>query len=50
MNKKGFFMVETLVVIVFCAGIFTFLYVSVLPLIGTYNDLIVNFLYKKILN
>ena len=32
-------MMETLAVIVFCATIFTFLYVSVLPLIGTYNDL-----------
>ncbi len=34
-------MMETLAVIVFCAGIFTFLYVSVLPLIGTYNDLVI---------
>ena len=38
LNKKGFFMTETLVVIVFVAGIFTFLYMSVIPLIGNYND------------
>ena len=41
MNKKGFFMMETLAVIVFCAGIFTFIYISVIPLIGTYNDLVI---------
>lgn len=33
-------MMETLAVIVFVAGIFTFLYISVIPLIGTYNDLV----------
>lgn len=38
LNKKGFFMTETLVVIVFVAAIFTFLYISILPLVGTYND------------
>ena len=38
-NKKGFFLTETLMVVVFIAGIFTFLYVSIIPLIGKYNDL-----------
>ncbi len=38
LNKKGFFMTETLVVVLFVVGIFTFLYVSVIPLIGTYTD------------
>ena len=38
LNKKGFFMTETLMVIVFATIIFTFLYISVIPLIGTYND------------
>ena len=37
-NKKGFFMTETLVVIVFIATIFTFIYISVIPLIGIYED------------
>ncbi len=34
-------MTETLVVIVFVSAIFTFLYISILPLIGTYNDKVV---------
>ena len=41
LNKKGFFMTEALMVIVFVTLIFTFLYVSVIPLIGNYNDKIV---------
>ena len=41
LNKKGFFMTETLMVIVFVTIIFTFLYVSVIPLIGNYNDKVV---------
>ena len=38
LNKKGFFMTETLMVIVFVTVIFTFLYISVIPLIGEYHD------------
>ena len=34
-------MTETLVVIIFVAVIFTFLYISIIPLIGTYNDKVV---------
>ena len=41
LNKKGFFMTETLMVIVFVSLIFTFLYVSVIPLIGNYNDKVI---------
>ncbi len=50
-NKKGFVMNETLVVIVFLVIIFTFIYVSIVPLIGTYEGIIernmdVDILYK----
>ena len=39
-NKcKGFVLLETLIVAVFMIGIFTFLYSSVVPLLGTYEDL-----------
>ena len=38
LNKKGFFMTETLMVIVFVASIFTFIYISIIPLVGKYND------------
>ena len=38
LNKKGFILTETLMVTAFIVGIFTFLYMSVLPLVGTYND------------
>ena len=39
-NKKGFILTETLVVIVFLVTIATFVYVSVVPLMGRYEDLI----------
>lgn len=38
-NNKGFVMTETLVVTVFLVTIFTFIYVSIIPLMGTYDDL-----------
>lgn len=37
-NKKGFVLTETLVVVVFLVSIFTFVYVSIIPLIGKYED------------
>ncbi len=37
-NKKGFILTETLVVTVFLVSIFTFIYVSIIPLIGKYED------------
>ncbi len=40
MNSKGFALTETLVVVVFLVTIFTFIYVSILPLIGKYEDVI----------
>ena len=39
-NKKGFALTETLVVTVFLVTIFTFIYVSIVPLMGRYDDLI----------
>ena len=50
-NKKGFVMTETLVVTVFLVTIFTFIYISIIPLIGTYEDKIeregdIDILYK----
>ena len=39
-NNKGFVLTETLVVTVFLVTISTFIYVSIMPLIGTYEDLI----------
>lgn len=39
LNCKGFVLLETLIVAVFIIGIFTFLYSSVIPLLGTYEDL-----------
>lgn len=39
MNKKGFVMAETLVVILFVLIIFTILYNSVIPLLGRYEEL-----------
>lgn len=38
-NCKGFVLLETLIVAVFIIGIFTFLYSSVVPLLGTYDNL-----------
>ncbi len=38
-NNKGFVMTETLVVTIFLVTIFTFIYVSIVPLIGKYEDL-----------
>ena len=42
-NKNGFVMTETLVVIVFLVSIFTFVYISIVPLLGRYEDLV----YRK---
>ena len=39
-NKKGFVMTETLVVTVFLVSIFTFIYVSIVPLLGKYEDMV----------
>ena len=39
MNKKGFVLMETLVVTVFTMFIFTILYNSVVPLLGRYTEL-----------
>ena len=39
MNKKGFALTETLVVVVFLVTIFTFIYVSIIPLIGKYESM-----------
>ena len=39
MNKKGFVLTETLVVVVFLVTIFTFIYVSIIPLMGKYENL-----------
>ena len=38
-NKKGFVLTETLVVAVFLVTIFTFIYTTVIPLIGKYKDM-----------
>ena len=40
MNKKGFALTETLVVVVFLVSIFTFIYISIVPLIGKYENTI----------
>ena len=39
-NNKGFVLTETLVVTVFLITIFTFIYVSIVPLMGKYEDII----------
>jgi len=39
MNCKGFVLLETLIVAVFVVFIFTFLYTTIIPLLGTYEDL-----------
>lgn len=39
MNKKGFVLVETLVVVIFVLLIFTILYNSAVPLLGRYKEL-----------
>ena len=38
-NKKGFVLTETLVVTVFLIAIFTFVYVSIVPLFGKYEEM-----------
>lgn len=38
MNNKGFVLVETLVVSVFVVTVFTFLYINVIPLVGSYEE------------
>ena len=40
-DKKGFVLTETLIVIVFLVTIFTFIYVSIVPLMGKYEDMTV---------
>jgi len=50
-DNKGFVMTETLVVTVFLVTIFTFIYVSIIPLMGKYEDMIsrekdIEILYK----
>ena len=40
MYKRGFALTETLVVVVFLVSIFTFIYVSIVPLIGKYEGTI----------
>lgn len=37
-NKKGFVLIELLIVAVFTASLFTFLYVNVVPLMGDYEQ------------
>ena len=39
MNKKGFVLMETLVVTIFALFIFTILYNSAVPLLGKYDEL-----------
>ena len=39
-NNKGFVMTETLVVTMFLVTIFSFIYVSIVPLMGKYEDMI----------
>ena len=51
MNKKGFALTEVLVVVVFLVSIFTFIYVSIIPLIGKYessisNEMDIDIVYK----
>lgn len=38
-NNKGFVLTETLVVVVFLVTIFTFVYISINPLMGKYEDM-----------
>lgn len=38
-NKKGFVLLETVIVAVFVISIFTFIYLSVVPLLGRYEEL-----------
>ena len=38
-NNNGFVMTETLIVTVFLITIFTFVYISIVPLMGKYDDL-----------
>ncbi len=50
-NKKGFVLTETLVVTVFLVTIFTFVYVSIIPLFGkyevmAYRDADIDIVYK----
>lgn len=37
-NKRGFILIELLIVAVFTASLFTFLYVNILPLMGDYEQ------------
>lgn len=47
MNEKGFVLLETIIVAVFIIGIFTFVYMSVVPLIGRYDELSNNYELEK---
>lgn len=46
-NQKGFVLLETVVVAVFIISIFTFVYISVVPLIGRYDELYNNYELEK---
>lgn len=46
-NENGFVLLETIVVAVFIIGIFTFVYISVVPLIGKYEELSNNYELEK---
>ncbi len=46
-NQKGFVLLETVVVAVFIIGIFTFVYTSIVPLLGRYDDLANNYELEK---
>jgi len=39
LNCKGFVLLETLIVALFVVFVFTFLYTTIIPLLGTYEDL-----------
>jgi len=46
-NQKGFVLLETVVITVFIISIFTFVYMSVVPLIGRYDELYNNYELEK---
>lgn len=46
-NEKGFVLLETVIVAVFIISIFTFVYMSVVPLIGRYDELYNNYELEK---
>ena len=46
-NQNGFVLLETVIVTVFIISIFTFVYISVVPLIGKYDELDNNYELEK---